>query len=157
MTPVSALAYSLEMPMIVQSDLLGEVAVEPQDLITFTGGLIGFEECHSFVLIPSERDGMYWLQSTEHSPLAFLLVDPFIHVPGFGVDVSPFDLAEVEATSEDDLAVLAIVTLPASRQEGCTVNLQGPIAFNLGKGRAKQIAISNSDYGVRYPIDLSAR
>lgn len=142
--------------MIVQSDLLGEVVVEPQDLITFPGGLIGFEECRSFVLIPSARDGMFWLQSTEDSPLAFLLVDPFAHVAGFGVDISPWDVAELEAASEDEIAVLAIVTLPASRQEACTVNLQGPVAFNLGKGRAKQIAVSNSDYGVRYPIDLSA-
>jgi flagellar assembly factor FliW len=36
------------------------------------------------------------------------------------------------------------------------VNLQGPLAFNVPEKRAKQIAIPNSEFGVRYPIDLRA-
>ena len=64
--------------MIVESELLGEVSVEQDELITFPTGLLGFPACREFVLIPSEREGLYWLQSAEPSPLAFLLVDPFL-------------------------------------------------------------------------------
>ena len=142
--------------MIVKSELLGEITVEPDELITFPGGILGFPACRQFVLIPSERDGLYWLQSAEHSPLAFMLVDPFIAVDGFVVDVGQKDLAELEATQESEVAVLAIVTLASPAQGGCTVNLQGPIAFNLRTRRAKQIAVPNSEYGVRFPIDLKA-
>jgi flagellar assembly factor FliW len=141
--------------MIVESELLGDVAVEPDELITFPAGLLGFPACREFVLLPSERQGMYWLQSVEHSPLAFVLVDPFLAVEGFAVDVTASDLAELDAKVESDLAVLAIVTLGSAELGGCTLNLQGPVAFNLRTRRAKQIAIPNSDYGVRWPVDLA--
>ena len=142
--------------MIVASDLLGEVSVEEDELITFPTGLLGFPACRQFVLIPSERQGLFWLQSAEHSPLAFLLVDPFLAVEGFAVDVGQGDLAELEAQGESDLAVLAIVTLGRPEAGGSTANLQGPVAFNLRTRRAKQLAVPNSDFGVRYPIDLQS-
>ena len=140
--------------MIVESELLGEIAVDADELITFPLGILGFPASRSFALIASERDGMYWLQSAEHAPLAFLLVDPFLVVPGFAVDVAPQDLAELEVTGQSDLAVLAIVTLAAPEKGGCTVNLQGPLAFNLRTRRAKQIAVPNSEYGVRHAVEL---
>jgi flagellar assembly factor FliW len=62
----------------------------------------------------------------------------------------------VGANEASQIAILAIVTLSSAEQGGCTVNLQGPLAFNLEKKQAKQIAVANSDFGVRYPIDLSA-
>ena len=142
--------------MIVASDLLGEVVVEEDELITFPAGLLGFPATRTFILIPSEREGMYWLQSVEQSPLAFLLVDPFVAVPGFAVDVGAGDLAELEAKEEADVAVLAIVTLASPSAGGCTVNLQGPVALNLRARRAKQLAVPESRYGVRHPIDLAA-
>ena len=138
--------------MIVASDLLGEVVVEEDELITFPTGLLGFPATRTFILIPSEREGMYWLQSAEHSPLAFVLVDPFLAFPGFAVDVSPADLSDLDAVTAADVAILAIVTLGSE----CTMNLQGPLAFNLGKKRGKQLAVANSEYGVRYPVDLRA-
>lgn len=141
--------------MIVESELLGEVNVEADELITFPTGLLGFPACREFVLIPSERAGMFWLQSAEHSPLAFLLVDPFLAVPGLAVDLAATDRAELRIESESEVAVLAIVTLAAPEQGGSTMNLQGPVAFNLRTRQAKQIAVPNSAYGVRYPVDLT--
>lgn len=142
--------------MIVESELLGEVEVQPDELITFPGGLLGFPACREFVLIQSEREGMYWLQSVEHSPLAFLLVDPFVTVDGFAVDLSKTDRAELQIEGQSDVVILAIVTLGSTAAGGSTVNLQGPLAFNLRTRRAKQIAVPNSEYGVRYPLDLAA-
>ena len=156
MTAAAALAPTFGTPMIVESDLLGQVAVEPEELITFPAGLLGFPACREFVLIPSEREGMYWLQSAEHSPLAFVLVDPFRACPGFAVDLGPAEMGELGAQEASDVAILAIVTLGPPDRGGCTVNLQGPLAFNVPKKRAKQIAIPQSDFGVRYPIDLRA-
>lgn len=141
--------------MIVESDLLGEISVEPQEIVHFPTGLLGFSECRQFALVPSEREGLYWLQSADHRELIFLLVDPFLAVDGFVVDLAPPDLGELQAATESDLAIFAIVTLGAPEDGGCTVNLQGPIAVNLRERRARQIAVASSDYGVRYPVDLS--
>ena len=139
----------------VPSEVLGELAVPADSVLTFPTGLFGFPECRRFALVASEREGLYWLQSADHAALVFLLVDPFVAVDGFVVELSPPELSELEATTESDVAVLAIVTLAAPEQGGCTVNLQGPLAINMRAKRARQIAVASSDYGVRYPIDLS--
>lgn len=156
MNASSAATSAFVNPMIIESDLLGQVTVEADELITFADGLLGFPSCQTFVLISSARDGMYWLQSTEHPALAFVLVDPFRVCPGFAVDLGPADLSDLEADAASGIAILTIVTLASPERGGCTANLQGPLAFNLHRKRAKQVAIANSDFGVRWAIDLEA-
>ncbi len=65
------------------------------------------------------------------------------------------ELSRLEAKVPSDVAVLTIVTLPRTRDDIATVNLQGPIAFNLNARLAKQVAIAESDWGVQRPIDLA--
>ena len=154
MTSSAAVAHVSESSMLVQSELLGPLTVSTTDLLSFPAGLFGLPECRSFVLLPAGRDGVYWLQSADQGALVFLLVDPFVAAPGYEVDVGPFDLAELQADTPADVMVLAIVTLPRAHEDQCTANLQGPLAINLRTRRGKQIAISESDYGVRYPISL---
>ena len=155
---MTSAALALDMtaapPVTVHSDLLGPLVVDPSSLIAFPAGLYGFPECRSFVLVRTARDGVYWLQSADHTALAFLLVDPFTIAPGFAVDLAPSDLADLQADEASSVAVLAIVTLPATRGARPTANLQGPLALNLGAQRAKQIVNPDSEYGVRHEFDL---
>ncbi len=149
MNSSAALAFKSEPGMILQSDLLGALEISPDELVEFPTGLYGFPECRHFVLVASDREGFFWLQSADHSALVFLLVDPFVHFPGYSVDLAPVDLLELAATEATDIAVFAIVTLPGSRNEQPTANLQGPLAINLARRTAKQLAVSESEYGVR--------
>lgn len=122
------------------------------DLI-FDDGLLGFPQCRSFRLLATEHDGLYWLESTDCPPLAFLLADPFLFFDGYSLDLSSFDLRALGPATTSDIAVLVTVTL---NPDTPTANLRGPIAVNLATGRARQIIVSNSDYGVRQPIELAA-
>jgi flagellar assembly factor FliW len=140
--------------MIVKSDLLGSLEVEEIDVFHFPLGLFGFPDTHDFVLLPVESSGLYWLQSTEHSALAFLLVDPFLHFNSYSVDIGAADLKELNAVESSTVAILAIVTLPSSRSEKPTANLQGPVAFNFQARRARQLAIQHSEFDVRCAFDL---
>lgn len=139
--------------MHIRSELLGTVAVAEDELIEFPTGIFGFPECRRFVLLQGSRDGTFWLQSVEHATLAFLLVDPFAFIPGYVVDVPAGDLAELGVTERDGLAILAIVTLPRSRTERPTANLQGPIALDLRRRVGRQIVIPDSAWGVRVEIE----
>jgi flagellar assembly factor FliW len=157
MTPPAALAVApapAATLVTVRSDLLGPITVPEASLLDFTAGLFGFPECRSFVLVPAARDGVFWLQSADHSALAFLLVDPFMACDGYAVDLTAADLGELQATASADVAVLAIVTLPRDRSERPTANLQGPLALNLTDGRGKQLALNDKGYGVRYEFTL---
>jgi flagellar assembly factor FliW len=140
--------------MTLHSDLLGPLTVSPDDLFDFPAGLFGFPECHRFALVPAARPGVYWLQSAEYGPLVFLLVDPFVVHEGYAVDLGNGDLAELKAETQSPIAILSIVTLPRESGEQCTANLQGPLAFNMKRKVAKQLAISDSAFGVRTPVVL---
>lgn len=156
MSPNAALALAFDAPaMTVKSDLLGPLSVAPEEVIAFPSGLFGFPECRRFVLVPGAREGTYWLQSAEHGALAFLLVDPFLFFHDYAVDLGATDRAELEVEDASDVLVLTIVTLPRTRREPPTTNLQGPVAFNLRTRRGKQVAISERDLGLRVPVDLS--
>jgi len=143
-------------PMIIESDLLGPIEVDAEDLIHFADGLLGFPECRDFVLLPASRGGLYWLQSVEQAPLAFLLADPFLFCPGYSVELGPAECSDLEASEASDIVILSIVTLPRRDQTVVTTNLQGPLAINLARGRGRQVVLSDSVFGVRSVIELDA-
>jgi flagellar assembly factor FliW len=133
------------------------VATAPQHgsddtgVITFADGLLGFPECRSFLLCSSSSEGVYWLQSTQFEPLAFLLVDPFRFFDGYSVELSDVDVARLQPAQPSDIAILTTVTLNAS---GATANLQGPLALNLATGKARQVIAAETGHGVRAPLEL---
>lgn len=146
-----ALAYPMSSTISIASDILGTITVEPASVLTFPRGLLGFPECRSFVLLPSEKIHVYWLQSVDYSSLAFLLVDPFVFFEGFTLDLGATDL---HAASPDEVSVLAIVTLPAAPGESPTANLQGPVVIHTGLGEGSQVVIAESSHGIRESFKL---
>ncbi len=140
----------------VASDLLGPISVPAHEAFTFPEGLLGFPEARSFALVPSERDGFYWLQSMEFSALTFLLADPFPLVDGFFVDLTDAEVGVLEPEDGSEIAVLAILTLPRSDDEAPTVNLQGPVVLNMKRGLGRQLVVQESRWGVRWSLDLGS-
>lgn len=138
---VEAAAHTpLDTDYLVRSDLLGDFTISTRSAIEFDAGLLGFPECRRFALVRAGTDSAYWLQSLDHSALVFLLVDPFPHFRDYAVDVPVADLTDLGVDSAADLAILAIVTLPAPGVDARpTANLQGPVAVNLKARRGKQI------------------
>jgi flagellar assembly factor FliW len=150
-----ALAPQIPTVVIVDSKLFGPLTVSENEIFFFPSGVFGFPECRSFVMVPAERPGFYWLQSVEHSALAFMLVDPFLYFEGYSVELGFNERADLVVEDAADAAILAIVTLPRSASEPATVNLQGPIALNLQARRGKQLVLQDEAFGVRCPLDLS--
>jgi flagellar assembly factor FliW len=155
MTSSAACLMDQESDMLVTSDLLGPLTVPVDEVIEFPSGIFGFPECRRYVLVPGEREGFFWLQSADHSALAFLLVDPFLFFEGYSVDLSAQEIQELGVREASDVAILAIVTLPRTRHEQPTANLQGPVAIAFGSRRGRQLAIAESEFGVRCTLDLA--
>ncbi len=116
----------------------GEISVSRDQLITFPHGLPGFETLTGFVLLPV-RPGLAWLQSTERSEVAFLLVAPH-HV-------------EPDAWATLDGA-WAIVTLGRSGDDA-TANLLAPICIDTVRQQGRQEIRPESGFGTAHPLDLS--
>lgn len=143
-------------PLVVASDILGPIEATTDDVVEFTRGVLGFPDCRRFILVGSPRDGFCWMQSLEHSTLTFVLVDPFRVVPEYSVDISPALTRELRASAPADVAVFAIVTLPAAEGEPWTANLQGPLIVNARTRRAVQHVIPDGPFGVRHPLPADA-
>jgi len=139
--------------MTVASDLLGQLTVDPETVIQFPNGLLGFPECRAFVLLSTEREHVYWLQSVDYAALAFLMVDPFVFFEGYTVDLASTDLRD-RAGAPEDLTVLSIVTLPGQKGERPTANLQGAVVMDHRRHEAHQVILQDSKYGIREPFAL---
>ncbi len=140
----------------LRSELFGTLDIGEDELIEFSEGLLGFPECRSWALLLGSKDGSAWLQSAEHSALVFLLVDPFIFFDGYSAELSESELRRIRAKEAAEVAVFAIVTLPAPGQDTCTANLQGPVVMNLVSRRGIQVVFGEGPFGVRAPIPMAA-
>ena len=126
----------------------------PVDPIVFDHGIYGFPEARSFLLAPTSREGLYWLQSTESEALCFVLADPFVFFRGYAVDLPDIDAAHLRASTPADIAIFVTVTLSETAGRASTANLQGPIAINLHGRRGRQVILNQPGYGVREPLEL---
>lgn len=144
-------------PLLVASELFGPLRVAPEECLLFPDGLLGFAAQHRWVLLPAAAEGLFWLHSCDEASLVFLVADPFLFLPTYAVHVTDGDPVARGAERPGDVAVLAIVTLPASPWAACTMNLQGPLLVNLRTRVGAQRVRGDELYGPRHPIDLRSR
>jgi flagellar assembly factor FliW len=139
--------------LTVHSRVLGSLTLPADSELTFPEGLFGFPEHRRFALLQAAQRELYWLQSVDDPNLTFLLADPFHHFTGYALDLPPEDANVIQVTNLSDVMILAIVTLGRGG-EPATANLQGPLAINLRRRLARQLAVSGSGAEVRAPLEL---
>lgn len=139
----------------VRSELLGDLDVSVDQVITFAQGLPGFPEGRQYGLLSTGRDGVFWLQSLDFTALSFLLIDPFQFFPNFVIDLSDEDISRLGSSDQSEILVLSIVTLGARLDESATANLRAPILFNLKARIAYQSIRTDDRFDVREQIDPS--
>jgi len=156
MTPASPALEDPRDDVTLGSKLLGDLCVPTSQIYTFRNGIYGFPGAHTFALLPTDRDGLFWLQSLDNEALTFLLVDPFHFVEGYSVDLDAGELAGLGPDDPAEILVLATLTLPSGNDQPTTVNLKGPIAMNVVRRLGRQLVVE-SEYGLRHPIDLGRK
>ncbi len=140
--------------MRVNTKIFGEVDIEDEKLIEFTGGIIGFPELTTFALIhDAERGveaGIRWLQSMQEPAFAMPVMDPLVVAPDYNPEIEDELLKDLEL-SEENLLVLVTVTVPSDLTK-MSVNLKGPIIINAQTRKACQVIVESDEYAVKYPI-----
>jgi len=131
----------------------GTVDYEGEDLITFPAGLFGFEEEHSFLLLPFEGSAgnMLCLQSVATPALAFVVMNPFSLKQDYEPVLRRAELKLFGVAESSELAyyVLCAVRNPVSES---TVNLKCPVAVNPASREARQVILEEGDYNMRHPL-----
>lgn len=123
--------------MDITNTRFGDIQVDPQDVLVFRRGLIGFESCRHWILLAdASNDAVAWLQCVTKPEIALPVVSPRRFVPGYRLEVSAEQLDLVRSGGQDEVFVLAIV---GREKDRWTVNLKAPLVINLATRLGGQV------------------
>ena len=137
--------------MKLQTKYFGEIEYEADETLAFPAGIFGFEEEHSFLLLPFDgsHGNMLCLQSTATPALAFIVLDPFALKPDYAPVLRKPELQQVGVADAGELGfyVLCAVKKPVSDS---TVNLRCPLVVHPETRVARQVIMEQ--YEMRHPL-----
>ncbi len=136
--------------MIISTSRFGQLEVDPERLIAFDEGVLGFPDQKRYALVQTgEGSGFYWLQSVDTPDLAFVVCDPRLFVADFQVPVKLEELECIGLTEPDSAQVFVIVNKVGDLLTG---NFQGPLVVNVANRHARQLVLSDKRYATRRPL-----
>ncbi len=136
--------------MMIETSRFGPLEVDPQRLINFEDGILGFPEQKQYALVQTgDGSGFYWLQATDTPDLAFVVCDPRLFVADYRVPVKLQELELIGLSDPENAQVFVIVNKVADLLSG---NFQGPLVVNVNNRRARQLVLSDKRYSTRHPL-----
>jgi flagellar assembly factor FliW len=159
--------------MHVETSRFGTLRIPEDEIVTFPEGLPGFKGRHEMALLGGGHlpggaeligdllDGshsLFWLQDVNDPDLAFLTIVPWTAYPDYDIEIDPkaFDAARPDAVVEDNLCVLAIVTV--RREHGgvqLTSNLLAPVVIDTERRIGRQLILDDRSWPVHAPLAAS--
>lgn len=135
---------------------LGEREVSPEGTVYFPRGLIGLEDKREFALLTVKDDDSPFLllQCVTDPGLGLLVADPYAFLDEYDVKLDKVERKTLKVENVKQLAILVTVTIPQSKPENTTLNLQGPIVINTQSRIGLQVPQTEAGYPTHYnPID----
>lgn len=139
--------------MKIRTNLYGELEYQPENIINFKDGLLGFDEFKRYLLLSSwDKDlPFYTLQSVEDNELYFIMIKADEFFADYKIDLTAADSKDIKYAEGDIVQVFNIVRFTEELQNS-TVNLRGPVIINFNQNTGKQVVLDNDRYSVRYPL-----
>ena len=129
----------------------GEVEYNPENLLHFPAGLVGFPNLHEFIVMPNKKEGpLFWIQSIDDPAIAFVLTDPSYFFLDYKVNAELQERQALRIADDDEVFVLTVVTVP--QDQNITINLAAPILFAPRTNRAVQLILEDPKYQTKTPL-----
>lgn len=130
----------------------GEYEYRQEDVLTFPKGIFGFPDEKEFLLLTQfSEEPFMWLQSVHSPQLAFVLLDPWVVMSEYKIDLSEDVKRALKIVSKDQVMVMGIVVIPDDPKL-MTINLRAPIVMNVKDRLAEQVILPDDLYPIRYKI-----
>lgn len=130
----------------------GDLQIGDEEVIRIPNGVLGFPDRTRYVLVDSGDDTLVlWLQSLEDANLAFPLLEPKIFYPTYSVRLTPMELRDLKLESVNQSVVFSILTITED-VTAMTANLKAPIVVNLKEQIARQVVLSENEYGIKHSM-----
>lgn len=119
--------------MMVNTKRFGLVEINEDQVITFIGPVLGFENLkkYAFVSTGEDRQPFEFLQAIEDENLTFIVTDPFVFFKDYEFQLDKHWTEALDVHREEDIQVMVIVTVRSP--EDITCNLRAPIVINRTK------------------------
>jgi flagellar assembly factor FliW len=129
----------------------GEVTYDPDKVVHFPEGLIGFERLRDFIVMPNKNDDvLLCFQNVEEPHVAFLLINPALFFPDYQVDVTRKVREKLGIEVDDPYFILTTITF--HQDQAVTLNLLAPVVYAPKTDRAVQIVLEGSGYLTKTPL-----
>ncbi len=139
--------------MILKSSQLGEIEIEENRVVSFPGGIPGFEKDREYAIFPIDKEGpFYYMHALKNPDLCLVLAVPFVFFPDYELELSSesLEILGVE-NKEQELAVFSVLTIPGDFKE-TTANLLAPVVINPATRKGLQYVAVNADYQTKHRI-----
>ncbi|MDF2533248.1 MAG: hypothetical protein K0Q65_2829 [Clostridia bacterium] len=138
--------------MLINTKFLGNIEIEEKDIISFEHGLPGFNKLNNFVLLPVEgNEALSYMQSLQETNVCFILMNPFLLVEDYEIDISEDTVANLKIDKPADICLYSILTITEDIKD-ITANLTAPIVVNTVNNKAAQEVLNDSRYGIKYKL-----
>lgn len=138
--------------MLINTKFLGSIEIEEKEILLFEHGLPGFNELHKFTLLTvPENPSLHYLQSLEQETICFIVIDPFLILEDYEIDLSEETVQELEIVKGEDIRLYSILTIPENIND-MTANMIAPIVINNANNKACQEVLSDNRYSVKYKL-----
>ena len=106
---------------------LGTRRIDPDKIIEFPRGLMGFEDQREFTLLQLREDAPFLvLQSLQDPELGLLVGDPYAFLPEYRIKIGDAEQNMLQVKTAGELAVLVTVSIPPGHPERTALNLTAP-------------------------------
>lgn len=132
----------------------GTIEVGFDQFVYFPEGIIGLEELKRYALLaPYGEESLFrWLQSMDRSDISFLVVDPAVFSPGYGVTLTEQAREKMVLKEGDTPRLLAITLIPKEEKDQLWINLQAPIVWNGAQKIAYQCVLDGEKFPIRHKV-----
>lgn len=139
--------------MLVSTTRFGQIEVAQDQVILFPQGLIGFETCRHWVILPDgSNPDIAWLQSISQGQVALPVMSPRKLTTDYKVNVSRRQLSPITMHASDRVFVLTVISKTGKTM---TTNLRSPIIINMTRRLACQV-VTDDAQPLALPLDIKA-
>ncbi|WP_300672421.1 flagellar assembly protein FliW [Desulfoluna sp.] len=140
--------------MIIPTRQFGPVDIDEEKIVSMPKGMPGFPGKERYILLSHEEiDPILTFQSVEDPDLAFALMDPFLFLTEYAIDL---DAAVKEMNwaveKPEELFLYTIINASGDCPEEITANLAGPLLVHTGLNEALQLLIPDERYSPKHSI-----
>jgi flagellar assembly factor FliW len=139
--------------MIVNTTRFGQIEVSQEHVILFPQGLIGFETCRHWVILPDGANAdVAWLQSVSQGQVALPIMSPRKLGVDYRVNVSRRQLTPISMHASDRVFIMTVISKTGRT---LTTNLRSPLVINMTRRLACQV-VTDDAQPLALPLSVSA-